>query len=173
MTMKDKDGRGTSSKTKDLFPDVPDPRPVTSIQVSIAADGTPSVDVDPAVVAPGGVVVWHTSADEQRPFRILFEEGSPLETSQGGTNALAHSPTGKAAMATAKPPKLEGNVTLPSRTEQVVRAAIRENAAEKMWRCTIEVDIQGQKQRIFTGIIVRPPKPRQQTAQAARVAPSG
>ena len=127
-----------------------------SIEVSYAKDGTPSVDIDPAMIAPGGEVVWHTKPGEQRAFKIALRPGTKV--AQARQEAFA-----QAARKATKSASLSAARTLQSSLQQVIRVGIPLNAKERMWNCVID----GGGIRITTGVlilgtnvIVRPPKPK-------------
>lgn len=159
MTMKDKKEISTPSpNTAAQVRDVPEASRVMWIEVSITDDGKPSVDIDPAIVPRGGEVVWHTPPGQQQPLRIVFEAGSPIMTDKGNSvtpagHAEKQSP-GKAVEGSV------GDVALQSSLQQVVRASIREDAADDMWTCVVETGgpLPSNIQRLLTGIVVRPPK---------------
>lgn len=140
----------------------------TSIEVSYAKDGTPSVDIDPAMIVAGGEVIWHTRAGEQRAFKIVLKPGANV--AQAEQEAFA-----RAARKAKKSASLSAALTLQSSLQQVIRVGVPLDAKERMWNCVIEAG----GLHISTGVlilgtnpIVRPPKPKN-TGPNPNVGPQG
>jgi len=130
--------------------------PSTSIEVSFTAAGKPKVDIDPAVVAPGSDVIWHTAPGQRRAFTVVLNAGAAAPRIK---QRAAPKPVG-AGMANAS---LSEGLVLRSQTEQVVQLTIPLDATAGMWTCVIDAGgIRATTGVIVTGtdILVRPPRPK-------------
>ncbi|MBC7991155.1 MAG: hypothetical protein H7Y19_16450 [Luteimonas sp.] len=174
MTTKDSGERKTANTTADpVDPGLAvEPRVGCSILVSFAEDGTPSMDIALALVAPGDEIIWHTAADETRAFSITLERSRPSchDDRGAGTSALfpvGGKSAGKPCRPEAAPPRIEtvsdtsgGEVLVSSWSERVVRIRIGDHTEVTRYECIVAA-IGAASGLLFNGgIIVRPPKRR-------------
>ena len=127
-----------------------------AIEVSFAADGKPQVDIDPAMIVPGGEVIWHTAPGERRAFEITLEPGAKLTRAKRTASA-------KATRSATKSASLSEARALKSSLRQFASVRVPPDAEARMWNCVIDAD----GIRVSTGVIilgtnviVRPPKPK-------------
>jgi hypothetical protein len=153
----------TKKKTTQKAPAKKNPVPIAevvelpvfaAIEVSFAANGKPQVDIDPAMIVPGGEVIWHTPSGERRAFTITLEPGAKL-------TQVMRKAAAKAARNATKSVSLSEARALKSRLQQVVSVRVPPKAEARRWNCVIDAD----GIRITTGVlilgtnvIVRPPK---------------
>jgi hypothetical protein len=126
----------------------------TAIEVSFGGDGKPRVDIDPAMIVPGGEIIWHTPPGERRAFTIRLEPDAKL------TQAMRKAAEKAARSATKNASLPEGRV-LKSRPQQIVSVRVPPKIQAQRWNCVIDangIHITTGVLILGTNVIVRPPK---------------
>lgn len=148
--------KAPAKKAQAAVPELVELPVFVAIEVSFAGDGTPRVDIDPAMIVPGGEIIWHTPSGERRDFSIRLEPGAKLTPAMRKAAA-------KAARSVAKSPSLSEARVLKSRPQQVVSVRVPPKAQAQRWDCVIDADgihITTGVLILGTNVIVRPPKPK-------------
>lgn len=125
------------------------------IKVSYKEDGSPLVDAAMVIVYAGDRVVWHTAANEQRAFKLVFPEGFPVDHGSGDTVADARSTESRTRS------EYGGDVrerTFSSSPQQIAQATIRRDATPGLYDYEVRADgiKDGPGVAFAGGVIIRP-----------------
>lgn len=136
-----------------------EPPRASLIKVSYNEDGSPWVETATVNVQAGDRLVWHTTSNEQRAFKLVFPEDFPVDGGSGQTATDAPSTGGGTR---SKYGADNQGRTFTSSLQQITEVTIRSNATPGMYEYEVQVDgIKGVPGIVFAGgVIIRPTGPR-------------